>query len=76
VIPAFGGTQRLSKYIGRNQAKELIYSGNFMDIDKACQLGLVIRVLDDKASCLQSAVEYLQALKERGPLALHEQKKL
>jgi enoyl-CoA hydratase/carnithine racemase len=41
-----------------------------MDIDKACQLGLVIRVLDDKASCLQSAVEYLHALKERGPLAV------
>ncbi len=57
VLPAFGGTQRLPKYIGRNRAKELIYSGTFIDIDKAYQWGLVNRVSDDKASCLQAAVE-------------------
>ena len=47
-----------------------------MDIDKACQWGLVNRVSDDKASCLQSAVEYLQALKERGPLAIARAKEV
>ncbi len=76
LIPAFGGTQRLSKYIGRNRAKELIYSGNFIDVDKAYQWGLVNRVSDDKASCLQSAVEYLQTLKDRGPLAIASAKEV
>ena len=70
LIPAFGGTQRLSKYIGQNRAKEIIYSGNHFDIDTAYQWGLVNRVLDDKASCLQSAADYLLALKKCGPLAI------
>ena len=47
-----------------------------MDIDKAYQWGLVNRVSDDKASCLQAAVEYLQALKERGPLAIARAKEV
>lgn len=76
LIPAFGGTQRLSKYIGQNRAKEIIYSGNHFDIDTAYQWGLVNRVLDDKASCLQSAVEYLQALKKCGPLAIARSKEV
>ena len=76
VLPAFGGTQRLPKYIGRNRAKELIYSGTFIDIDKAYQWGLVNRVSDDKASCLQAAVEYLRVLKERGPLAIASAKEV
>ena len=76
VLPAFGGTQRLPKYIGRNRAKELIYSGTFIDIDKAYQWGLVNRVSDDKASCLQAAVECLQVIGKNGPLAVASSKKV
>jgi enoyl-CoA hydratase len=76
VIPAFGGTQRLPKYIGRNRAKELIYSGTFIDVDKAYQWGLVNRVSDDKASCLQSAVECLQVIGKNGPLAVASAKEV
>ena len=47
-----------------------------MDIDKAYQWGLVNRVLDDKASCLQSAVEYLQVIEKNGPLAVARAKEV
>ncbi len=76
LIPAFGGTQRLSKYIGRNRAKELIYSGNHFDIGDAYQWGLVNRVLDDKESCIQAAVDYIYALKKCGPLAIARAKEV
>ena len=76
VLPAFGGTQRLPKYIGRNRAKELIYSGTFIDVDKAYQWGLVNRVSDDKASCLQAAVECLQVIGKNGPLAVASTKEV
>ena len=70
VLPAFGGTQRLPKYIGRNRAKELIYSGTFIDVDKAYEWGLVNKISDDKASCLQAAVDCLKVIGRNGPLAV------
>ena len=76
VLPAFGGTQRLPKYIGRNRAKELIYSGTFIDVDKAYEWGLVNRITDDKASCLQAAVECLQLIGRNGPLAVASAKQV
>ena len=76
VLPGFGGTQRLSKCIGRNRAKELIYSGNHIDIDRAYHWGLVNRVLDNKKSCLQAAVDYLNDLQKCGPLSIAFSKKV
>jgi enoyl-CoA hydratase len=76
VLPAFGGTQRLPKYIGRNRAKELIYSGEFIDVDKAYEWGLVNRITDDKASCLEAAVECLKVIGRNGPLAVASAKQV
>ena len=76
VLPAFGGTQRLPKYIGRNRAKELIYSGTFIDVDKAYEWGLVNKITDDKASCLQAAVDCLKVIGRNGPLAVASAKQV
>ena len=76
VLPAFGGTQRLPKYIGRNRAKELIYSGTFIDVNKAYEWGLVNNISDDKASCLQAAVDCLKVIGRNGPLAVASAKKV
>jgi enoyl-CoA hydratase len=76
VLPAFGGTQRLPKYIGRNRAKELIYSGTFIDVDKAYEWGLVNKITDDKESCLQAAVDCLKVIGRNGPLAVASAKQV
>lgn len=44
LIPGFGGTQRLSRLIGPNQAKELIYTGKIIPAPQAQTLGLVNQV--------------------------------
>ena len=44
LIPGFGGTQRLARLIGRNQAKELIFTGKMIDAAQALDLGIVNRV--------------------------------
>jgi enoyl-CoA hydratase len=44
IIPGFGGTQRLSRLIGPNMAREMIYTGKMVSAEEALQLGIVNRV--------------------------------
>ena len=45
VIPGFGGTQRLTRVVGRARAKELIFTGDRIDAAKAKEIGMVLEVL-------------------------------
>jgi enoyl-CoA hydratase len=44
VLPGTGGTQRLSRLVGKNKAIELMVDGNLFDFEKARDLGLVNHV--------------------------------
>ena len=59
ILPGFGGTQRLSRLIGKGKAKELIMTGKIIGAQEAYQLGIVNQVLpsgfsdggDEKIGC-------------------------
>ena len=60
VLPGTGGTQRLSRVVGKSKAIELMVSGKTFSVDEAKALGLVNEIVD-AASCEEfrtKALEY------------------
>lgn len=46
ISPGFGGTQRLTRHIGRMRAKELMLTGDNISAEEAYKLGLVNKVVE------------------------------
>lgn len=74
VIPGYGGTQRLARAIGRNQAKFLCMTGDRIKATEALQLGLVQKVIPHD-ELLTEAKTLAEQLVKKAPLALHFIKK-
>jgi enoyl-CoA hydratase len=73
VLPGFGGTQRLSRLVGRARAKELIFTGDIIDAAKAKEIGLVLEVLP-LSQLLGHARAALERIGKKGPLAVRRAK--
>jgi enoyl-CoA hydratase len=69
VMPGAGGTQRLSKTVGKYRAMELILTGRFFDAAEALRIGLVNRVLPVE-TYLQEAMALAQQIAEKSPMAV------
>jgi enoyl-CoA hydratase len=73
VMPGAGGTQRLTRAIGKARAMELILTGLRMRADEARAAGLVTRVVP-AAATLDAALELAAAIAARPPLAVRAAK--
>ncbi|WP_417335512.1 enoyl-CoA hydratase/isomerase family protein [Halobacteriovorax marinus] len=76
LIPGFGGTQRLSKLVGRNRAKEITYSGRNVGVEEAKEIGLVVAIFETKDEMLESAKTYLSKMMRNSPHAILEAKRV
>jgi len=63
IIPGMGGTQRLTRFVGKSKAMDLNLTGRFMDAAEAERCGLVARVVpaaDLLAEALKAARQIAQ----------------
>jgi enoyl-CoA hydratase len=69
VIPGAGGTQRLTRAIGKSAAMEMILTGEPIDAREAHRLGLVARVVPNEL-VVEDAMALAATIATRSPLAL------
>jgi enoyl-CoA hydratase len=69
-IPGYGGTQRLTRLVGRGRALQLLLTGEMIDAAEAHRLGLVNRIVPATESVVDAARTMLQHMLANAPLAL------
>jgi enoyl-CoA hydratase len=73
IIPGAGGTQRLTRAVGKSVAMDVILSGRFLTAEEALRAGLVARVADD---WLGEAKAVAHAIAAKAPVATRLAKEL
>jgi enoyl-CoA hydratase/carnithine racemase len=69
IIPGYGGTQRLSRLVGKGVALDLLLSGRHITADEAFRIGLVNRVVA-ASELMNAARQFASELVDKAPLAV------
>ncbi|WP_050614996.1 enoyl-CoA hydratase/isomerase family protein [Bacillus testis] len=69
VMPGAGGTQRLTKLVGKNKALEWLWTGERISVETAHRYGIVNRIISPEL-LEEESLRWLTALTEKPPLSL------
>ncbi|WP_432351938.1 enoyl-CoA hydratase/isomerase family protein [Sporosarcina sp. A2] len=69
IIPGAGGTQRLSRIIGKGRALDMILTGKIIDGEEAERLGLVTYYVD-KTELIETVENVASEVMKKGPVAV------
>ena len=73
LIPGYGGTQRLARLVGPGKAKQMIFTGDFINAQEAYRIGLVDEVYPPD-ELMDKAMEMAKKIASKGPLAVKASK--
>jgi enoyl-CoA hydratase len=70
ILPGYGGTQRLTRLVGKGKALELLLTGDMVGAEDAKKLRLVNYILEDREAMMDKALEILNKVKKKAPIAV------
>jgi enoyl-CoA hydratase len=70
VMPGIGGTQRLTRYVGKSKAMEMCLTGRMMDAAEAERAGLVSRVLPPDKLMVEAKAAAKKIASQSRPIAM------
>ncbi|MCG8308664.1 MAG: enoyl-CoA hydratase-related protein [Cytophagales bacterium] len=70
ILPAYGGTQRLTHLVGKGKALELMMTGEMLGADDALSLRLINHLVTTKEEGLEKAKEILLRVFKNAPLSI------
>ncbi|OEH94385.1 enoyl-CoA hydratase [Bacillus solimangrovi] len=73
IIPGAGGTQRLTRLIGKGRAKELIFTAARLTANEAVEYG-IIEHITSQDELLNKANEIAEKISNNGPIAVRQAK--
>jgi enoyl-CoA hydratase len=73
LIPGYGGTQRLPRLIGKNKAKELIFTGKMISASEAYELGIVNKVIPSE-SLMEEVMKTAGMIASKGKISIRAAK--
>ena len=73
VIPGSGGTQRLTRSVGKSKSMEMCLTGRFMDAGEAERAGLVSRIVPVD-QLVEEAISVAEAIASKGRLSVYAAK--
>lgn len=70
ILPAYGGTQRLTNVIGKGRALEMMMTGEMVGAEKALSMGLINHLAPTKEEGLEMASDLLAKIFKNAPLSI------
>jgi enoyl-CoA hydratase len=70
LIPGYGGTQRLTKLVGRGRAIEIMLTGRMVEATEAHTMGLVNYIVTEPDELLSETRKLLGIINDKAPLAV------
>lgn len=69
VMPGAGGTQRLTRAVGKAKAMEMVLTGKFINAEEALNYGLINKIVPVEFY-LTEAIQLAQTIAEKSPIAV------
>ncbi len=75
VIPGFGGTQRLSRLVGKNLARYMCFTGEIFDAQWAHRVQIAAEIVEPE-ELMPRCTKIVETIAKKGPLAVAEVKRV